>query len=335
MNKQQLLFGLACVTYAVAAFVLFPRFNSNVLFGSVVLLAAGSWLYGRTIGLLLLLPTLTHQFLIYQHFANSYVYYTDRIAGTALLVTVVFIVGTQRNNLRAIQETTNWLDETVAKRNATLEKMTRRLIQRAEARRTAHGRDLHDSIGQQLTGIQLYATSLSEQLNADHNPGAAPAHSLTTRARTVHNNIRQTARLLFPVQLETIGLHSALDELEACIQTLRNTRISIKIEGDLASLPPNKALQIYRICQETALLITQECVPQTIDMALKHDSDRIDIQVAHDGPPLAGAIGDSLEAQLIKYRLNMLAGHIDGLPSQHWRSAFHFGIPLETEGHAT
>jgi glucose-6-phosphate-specific signal transduction histidine kinase len=335
MKKQRLVFGLACFAYAIASFVLFPWFKSNVLFGSVVLVAAGSWLYGRTKGLLLLLSALIHQFLLYQHFAATYDYHTNRVSGTALLITIVFIVGTLRNNLRAIQETSNWLEETVAERNASLEKLTHRLILRAETRRTSHGRELHDSIGQQLTGIQLYATSLSEQLKADHNPGAALAHSLTTRARTVHNSIRQSARLLFPVQFGTIGLHSALDELEACIRTVRNTRISIRTEGDLKSLQPDKALQIYRICQETALLITQESVPQRIDMALKRDSHRIDIRVAHDGRLLAGAIGESLEAQLIKYRLNMLAGHIDGLPPLHWSSAFHFGIPLEAEDHAT
>src|SRR5262249_24325012 len=72
-------------------------------------------------------------------------------------------------------------------------------------------RDLHDRVGQELTGIGYLAASLSHQLG--DGPQAQAAGRITERIERVVGEVRSAIRGLTPVAMEDNGLATALESL--------------------------------------------------------------------------------------------------------------------------
>lgn len=329
MRKQTtILYILAWITFVISTFVLFPSLNSNALIPVFALLALGTWIYGRTAGLLLAQVAFIHHFAVFQFYATEYGTYTDRVTGTFLCIAVVVFCGTLSKSLEGIKEANLRLDVAVAERTAELTGLTHRLISNAEAARVSRGQELHDGIGQQLTGIQLYATSLAEQLLEEGNPSASLAHSLCNRSRSTHQLIRKTARSLFPVQINEIGLMPALEEMTACLAALKPVQTNIHAEGELLSLPSTTALQFYRICQETALYIITHSNAGKLAIRVTVSPREAQLSIRHDGGSLAERLEPSNEAKLIDYRLNLINGTQEHQPLGQTAETFLFHAPL-------
>ena len=77
-------------------------------------------------------------------------------------------------------------------------------------------RDLHDRVGQELTGIGYLATSLSQELGA--HPAGAAATKIAEGIQRVVGEVRSAIRGLTPVAIEDNGLTTALEELAARTQ---------------------------------------------------------------------------------------------------------------------
>ncbi|VGO17237.1 Sensor histidine kinase LiaS [Pontiella desulfatans] len=334
MKARTILFIVAWALYAVATFVLFPRFNSNVGFPAILFTGVGSWLFGRSTGLWLLLPMLIHQIALFEYFADEYIYYTDRVIGTVIHLSAIALVGTLKDSLESIRAVNTRLDLAVLERTRELDNLTQKLIEHLETLRISRGQELHDGIGQQLTGIQLYATSLADRLAAEQNVGASLAYSLTTRSRIVHNKIRHACRTLYPMQIREVGLRPALDELASCLRVIKNIEVGINTQGDISSIPPATALQLFRICQETALLVIDRSHAQRIGIGVSVLPSALQLSVEHDGNPAAAIRDGSNEARLINYRLMQVNGSIEILTGDNQIQTLNIAIPKTPGGMA-
>lgn len=308
-DRRTILYTLAWVAYIVFSWILFPRWNTNVMIPMIALLAVGGWIYGRTKGLVLIIPaTVYHYLLLSEIYADIALYYQSRLLGSLLAILAVLLTGTLKKYLTGIKETNEKLDRAVAQRNQELAAQTRKLTEQAETIRINHGQELHDGIGQQLTGIQLYCTSLAEQLGAERNASASLAHSLSHRAGLTHNLVRRAARSLFPVQIAKIGLLPALDELVAFLREMKDIEITLESHGNVESLTPTTAHQLYRICQEYALHALKHAHARRIDIKLIRADSMLRLAIGHDGIPMEDQTTPSTESRLIKYRMKQLQG---------------------------
>ncbi len=75
------------------------------------------------------------------------------------------------------------------------------------------GQDLHDSIGQLLTGISLLSRSLANGLKRDGTPGDADAAQISELADDASNQIRQISRGLMSTDIVHRGLYPSLHDL--------------------------------------------------------------------------------------------------------------------------
>lgn len=77
------------------------------------------------------------------------------------------------------------------------------------------GQDLHDSIGQMLTGISLLSRSLANSLERSGSSDSGDAKQISELADDASNQIRQISRGLMPSEVVHRGLHASLRELAA------------------------------------------------------------------------------------------------------------------------
>ena len=147
------------------------------------------------------------------------------------------------------------------------------LINTRERRRI--GQDLHDSIGQLLTGISLLSRSLANGLKRDGSSGGADAAQISELADDANNQIRQISRGLMPSDIVRHGLFASLQNLA------RTTTVSC---GVICESQLDETVTFADRAVETHLLrIAQE----SVNNAVRHaGATRIDIIVSQvDGLP--------------------------------------------------
>jgi len=111
------------------------------------------------------------------------------------------------------------------------------------------GNDLHDSLGQLLTGLAFKAKVVQKKMQAKSLPEADEAAELVALANQAIAQTRSLARGLYPGLLKVEGLESALSELTTDIGNLFGIRCYFKYDMSL-NIPNGKTIHLYRIAQE-------------------------------------------------------------------------------------
>ena len=226
-----------------------------------------------------------------------------------------------------LSNTNEKLEQTIHRRSQELNQLAQELIERAEQDRIQLGAELHDGIGQELTGIQLYCGALAEQLAGELNPSASLAFSLRRRAATAHNLIRSTSRTLFPVKLAETGLPAALEELVSCLEETKHITISIERHDILKTAQAIPSLALYRICQESALYILNNSSADNLQIRFSKEDDLLNMSILYNGPQITTDQHFDIDASIIKYRLKQVGGEMHISNSMDNEQQVTFSIP--------
>jgi two-component system sensor histidine kinase UhpB len=151
------------------------------------------------------------------------------------------------------------------------------LVQEAERRRVA--RELHDEVGQTLTGVMLQieglALSIPDELRDQ-------LEQLRETARHGTEEVRNIARRLRPDTLEELGLPHALAALTGAFE--RQTRIPVTRGVEpVPDLTPEEELVIYRVAQEALTNIARHARATAVSVSLRRSADGIVLAVSDDG----------------------------------------------------
>lgn len=175
------------------------------------------------------------------------------------------------------------------------------------------GQDLHDGLGQHLTGIELMTHTLEQTLAAGKRAEAEQAAKISKYVREAIRQSKTLARGLSPVELDRNGLMSALQELAGSTSDL--CRIQCVFECPVPiQIDDNKvATQLYRIAQEAVNNAVKHGRARKISIRLAKDSEvRAKLAIRDDG---AGFARDSSTAGMglgiMQYRASVIGGVLD------------------------
>jgi signal transduction histidine kinase len=129
--------------------------------------------------------------------------------------------------------------------------LERRILEISDAEQRRIGHDLHDGLGQHLTGIALLTRRLEQRLAACSAPHADDASRLCCLAQSAVEWTHDLARSLSPPVLESRGLAEALRELASHTESLFDVECTFEQPDEGLCLPdPAPAGHLYRIAQE-------------------------------------------------------------------------------------
>jgi two-component system, NarL family, sensor histidine kinase UhpB len=162
------------------------------------------------------------------------------------------------------------------------------LVQEGERRRIA--RELHDEVGQTLTGVVLQVEGLS---------AAIPEHlrdqldELRETARQGTEDVRRIARQLRPEALEDLGLQSALAALATAVGEQAHVRVDRHLEPPGLPLSEEQELVIYRVAQEAMTNVARHAHADAVELRLERTGDQVVLTVRDDGHGLPPAASES------------------------------------------
>jgi signal transduction histidine kinase len=165
------------------------------------------------------------------------------------------------------------------------------------------GRDLHDSLGQKLTGAVFLSRSLLKHLTAQNDTEATHATTLNKTLKEAVGQVRSMARGLAPVTLNDESLAAALRELTDEMTELYG--VSCEVEEPLsdAVLDERTKEALYFIAREAINNAARHAQPKRVTLRLREQDGRLMLRVKDDGkglPPNADKAGMGL--RIMQYR---------------------------------
>jgi two-component system sensor histidine kinase UhpB len=161
----------------------------------------------------------------------------------------------------------------------------RRVLAAQEAERVGIARDLHDEVGQVLTGVLLQLNSIAETA-PEHRADLDEARQSVRRAL---DEVRRISSELRPEMLEHLGLVSALTELATTFARVAGIRVERDFATSLPKLAPEVELAVYRIAQESLTNIARHAEATRVRITLNSGHERVVLGVADDGRGFDGA----------------------------------------------
>jgi len=129
--------------------------------------------------------------------------------------------------------------------------LEREVLQASDRERRRIGQDMHDGLGQMLTGLGLISQSLAKSLAQEHHPHAEQMQEITDLIKEADAYARGLARGLVPVELEMGGLTGALQRLAEQAERLFGIDCSFEHTGASTVGDADVATHLYRIAQES------------------------------------------------------------------------------------
>jgi PAS domain S-box-containing protein len=200
---------------------------------------------------------------------------------------------------------------------ARRKRVERQLMEVSEREQVRIGQDLHDGLGQQLTGMRFLASALHEKLADKSLAEAVDAQHLAQLLDQAKSQIRQVARGLHPVSPEPNGLMTALRHLAEGVSQLHGIGCRFECPQPVFIFNSSVATHLYRIAQESLNNAVRHGHARKVTLALAANNGTIRLQVQDDGRGwrLSRRRDQGLGLQIMKYRSEMMGAMLDIRPA--------------------
>jgi len=200
-------------------------------------------------------------------------------------------------------------------------------ISEREQQRT--GRDLHDSLGQSLTGIGYLASGLKNRLAGIDKAAADDADQISSLIFASIKETRSIARGMSPVGLGATGLSKAIEQIAENVNNIY--RISCKVSGNIRfpKKDAEKVLQVYRITQEAVNNAVKHSHANEIKITLMEKNDSYTIEISDNGCGFSPAENPDggMGTNIMRYRAETIGGKLT-IKSSNYGSVVNCTIPV-------
>jgi two-component system sensor kinase FixL len=188
--------------------------------------------------------------------------------------------------------------------------LEREVIEASTLEQERIGQELHDGLGQRLTGLSLMVESLRQALNKQQLPKAATVAEIIEQLKKATGETRAIAHGLVPVPLTERGLSDALRKLARDTQTATGIRcrFTTRSRADIEVTDRAVALQLYRIAQELIHNAVRHAQAGRITLGLNRKDRRLELLVSDDGKGFYsdGGKKEGYGLRIMRYRAAMI-----------------------------
>ena len=144
------------------------------------------------------------------------------------------------------------------------------------------GQDLHDSVGQELTALNMLAGDLAETLRTDPANASKLVERMVQGLQRSQQELRAVLRGLLPVAVDAEGLMAALADLADRTQQEGKVACTFDCPEPVSVADNLIATHLYLIAQEAVHNAVKHARPQNIRITLESDHVLV-LRVQDDG----------------------------------------------------
>lgn len=179
-------------------------------------------------------------------------------------------------------------------------------VQEDERRRVA--RELHDELGQVLTGVLLL---MDEAGRAPAERARDALDEGREAARASIDEVRRIVRDLRPEALDDLGLPSAMAAMASAFERQTGIPLERRIPAELRDLSHEQELVLYRVTQEALTNVARHAQASAAALLVDQTGGFVEVTVRDDGRGFEGAPPDDGGIRGMRERALLVSGSVD------------------------
>jgi PAS domain S-box-containing protein len=195
--------------------------------------------------------------------------------------------------------------------------LQKEILRISEAEQADIGHNLHDGVGQTMTGLASLVELLEGDLVGEQKEQATRIRQLVQAAI---QEVRQISHGMSPMAVKNRGLGGALQLLADTVQISHRVRCQLEVDAAIRIRDAEKETHIYRIAQEAVNNALRHGKPETIKLSLqRHGEDECVLKVEDNGTGITKKIRDGtvgIGVRVMDYRANFIGGTLEFVPGR-------------------
>lgn len=193
-----------------------------------------------------------------------------------------------------------------------MRRLSHQLVHAQEDERRSISRELHDEVGQMLTGLRMEFRSLSKL----HGASRAEFETRIEQGRVLLDQtlqaVRDIAMGLRPSMLDDLGLDAALRWQVREFGRRHDIPVTLNLDADLTNLPEQHRTNLYRIVQEALTNCARHAQASSVTITIAYKNGDLRLVVSDDGVGLSQPVnpGGGLGLIGIQERARDLGGSV-------------------------
>jgi len=191
-------------------------------------------------------------------------------------------------------------------------RLERGVIEAADREQERISNDLHDGLGQELTGIAMMLKGVQSQLERELPASAGDLGVVLDLVNDAIEGTRAIAHGLSPVAVERGGLADALRSLAERSDDRAGVRVRFRCGKWPERLELSLATHLYRIAQEALANALRHARPREVRISLSMAREKVRLRIVDDGRGLSGEASgaEGFGLRIMRYRANMIAADL-------------------------
>jgi signal transduction histidine kinase len=217
----------------------------------------------------------------------------------------------------------------ISNARAELQQLSARLVQAQEDERRSISRELHDEVGQSLTGVLVEMANLSTLIRARDFDGVSEKAAAVKRL--VEDSIkvvRNMALLLRPSMLDDLGLVPALEWQAREVSKRGGVWVEVDAGAVPEDLPEEHKTCVYRVVQEALHNIVQHASAHKVTVTVRREQDRLALAIEDDGRGFDARHQKGMGLVGMEERVRHLGGSFDVHSRPGAGTTLHVSLPL-------
>jgi two-component system CheB/CheR fusion protein len=167
---------------------------------------------------------------------------------------------------------------------------------------------LHDTLGQTLTAVNVLSSALGNRLERTDAMAAATARQVVEQATRALDQVRRLSRGMFPVDVESRDMMTALRELASTTGSIHNIRVEVDGEMSDSRLENRVVTHLYRIAQEAVTNAVKHARADLIRIEVKSGRGVTRVRVSDNGIglPSNGERREGLGMRVMRHRADSI-----------------------------
>jgi two-component system sensor histidine kinase UhpB len=197
-----------------------------------------------------------------------------------------------------------------------------------EEERQRVARDLHDEVGQTMTGVLLLLKRVAHDAAPEQHAVLAEAQAAVKASL---EDVRRTAQELRPEVLDHLGLPSALTNLARTFSDRTGISVQRQLATQLPRLDPKVELVLYRIAQEGLTNAARHSRASEVTLTLEHDVDSVVLRILDNGHGFDGRRAEGGGLRGIRERALIVGGAVAIKPAPSGGVEIRLQVPIDAE----